>query len=234
MSNNLRYKKGDTSPVFVTPDSTVAIEIGDLLYLDSSTKQVKPASAQTDQGSLVGNQDLFRTNFLGVAEQQSRVGDSAPIRVATAGDFEFDCAAAQFKVADRVGTVENAAGDALLDQSVVAVASDTKTIGRVVREQLVNATKVMVRIESQVSRRALDEETYLIEIADLAAGADIAASTVFAHPRAGTLVSAGLLAKGAFAGVDAANTMVCSRNWGKAARGRSTGPDTPSSSGWSP
>jgi hypothetical protein len=47
-----------------------------------------------------------------------------------------------------------------------------------------------------------------IEIADLAAGADIAATTKFATPVAAELQSAHLLLQGASAGVDAGNTVV--------------------------
>jgi len=47
-----------------------------------------------------------------------------------------------------------------------------------------------------------------IPIEDLGAGADIAARVCFANPLAGQLVSAGILAVGSYAGVDAGNTMV--------------------------
>lgn len=55
---------------------------------------------------------------------------------------------------------------------------------------------------------AFRDKYSLIPIEDLAAGADIAARVVFAHPGAGQLVSVGILAVGAYAGVDAGNTMV--------------------------
>jgi hypothetical protein len=48
----------------------------------------------------------------------------------------------------------------------------------------------------------------LIAIEDLAADADIANRPVFAAPTAMTLESAALIAQGAFAGIDAGNTMV--------------------------
>ena len=63
------------------------------------------------------------TNFLGVAMQRSRSGETAPIRVATTGVFEFDCPSGTFELGDMVGADENAAGNALLNQQVAKVAA---------------------------------------------------------------------------------------------------------------
>lgn len=52
------------------------------------------------------------------------------------------------------------------------------------------------------------EQTVIVRVEDLAAGADIAARPVFVHPRAVTLVSVGILTEGAPAGVDNDNTAV--------------------------
>jgi len=150
MSNTFRYRRGDTNPVFVAPASATVIEIGDLLYLDPSTKKPKPASAMNDQGSEALNQDIFQEHFLGVAEQASAAGETAKIRVATRGEFEFDCASATFDIGDLVGADENADGDGLLDQTVVAVASETLAIGRVAQSEATATTKVLVRIKSTI------------------------------------------------------------------------------------
>jgi hypothetical protein len=77
-------------------DSATVIEIGDLVYLD--TDDAKPSSAQADQGTEAANQELFHDKFAGVAMQASRSGDTQPIRVATAGVFEFDCLSTTFEV----------------------------------------------------------------------------------------------------------------------------------------
>lgn len=55
---------------------------------------------------------------------------------------------------------------------------------------------------------AASDQVVNVPVEDLAAGADIAARPVAALPTAMTLVSASLLAQGAFAGIDAGNTMV--------------------------
>ncbi len=52
------------------------------------------------------------------------------------------------------------------------------------------------------------EKFVMVDVEDLAADGDIAARPSFVHPRAATLVSVGILTKGAPAGVDDANTAV--------------------------
>ena len=111
MSDNMRWRYGDTSPVVLAVDSATVIEIGDLVYLD--TDDAKPASAQADQLSEADNQSLFVSKFAGVAMQRSRSGDTTPIRVATTGVFEFDCTAATFEVGNLIGPHEATSGTEL-------------------------------------------------------------------------------------------------------------------------
>ena len=85
------------------------IEIGDLVWQD--TDDAKPASGLTNHGSQTANQAALADAFLGVAMQRSRSGETAPIRVATTGVFEFDCASGTFELGDLVGADENAAGN---------------------------------------------------------------------------------------------------------------------------
>ena len=150
MSNRLRSRRGDTKPVFAAPASATVIEIGDLLYLDASTKAPKPASDQADEGNLLANQMEFHDNFLGVAEQASASGDTDDIRIATAGDFEFPCASATFDLGDLIGAVENTDGDGLEDQKVVAVDGEYASIGRCCQPEASAVTAVLVRIRSTV------------------------------------------------------------------------------------
>lgn len=143
MSNVMRYKWGDTKPAVSAPvASAVAIEIGDLIYAASGLP--RPASALAWDTSLAVTQEAFHDAFLGVAGQQSRVGDDDAIRYATSGVFEFDCASASFAVGDLVGPAKQS-GNALESQKVVAVATPNLAIGRVA-EVATNATKVLVEI----------------------------------------------------------------------------------------
>ena len=148
MSDKMRWRYGDTNPVVAAVDSATVIEIGDFVYHD--TDDAKPASAQVDQGSEIANQQLFATNFLGVAMQRSRSGETSPVRVATTGVFEFDCPSGTFELGDLIGVDEDETGDALCDQQVDAVGSSSYAIARVARRVAEAATTVLVDIRSTV------------------------------------------------------------------------------------
>lgn len=148
MANQMRWRYGETSPVMLPVDASTVVEIGDLVYLD--TDDVKPASSQSDGGTIILNQETFHDNFAGVAMQASATGADAPIRVATAGIFELDCASAVFEVGDLIGADENAGGNALEDQQAVAVATANLAVGRCARRVSPAATSVLVDIVSTV------------------------------------------------------------------------------------
>ncbi|MCA9247348.1 MAG: hypothetical protein KDA42_09545 [Planctomycetales bacterium] len=130
-------------------DSATVIEIGDLVYLD--TDDVKPISGVTYGANLTAAQEAAHDGFLGVAMQASAAGDTNEIRVATSGVFEFDQATATVELGSRVGCDDNAAGDTLLTQQVIAVdgASPQLAIGRCARRTS-SATKILVSIKSTV------------------------------------------------------------------------------------
>ena len=148
MSDRMRWRYGDTNPVVAAVESATAIEIGDLVYHDSD--DVKPAAAQADQGTAAANQAAFAAKFLGVAMQRSRPGDTAAVRVAATGVFEFACAADTFELGELVGACENSAGDALENQQVVKVTDAAHAIGRIARREPAASTAVLVAIVSTV------------------------------------------------------------------------------------
>lgn len=151
MANKFRSLKGDQQIKKVPVDSATVIEIGDLVYLD--TDDAKPAGDLAYGASLAATQESFHDIFLGVALDQSRSGDTEEIRVATPGGqavFEYDCASATFEIGDLVGMDDNAGGTALLDQQVIAVASENLAIGRVSRREPSAVTKVQITIHSTV------------------------------------------------------------------------------------
>ena len=119
MANTMRWRYGETNPVVLPVASATVIEIGDLLYLDTTAK---PAGVLTYGANLAATQETFHDSFAGVAMQQSRAGDTQDIRVATTGVFEFACASATFDVGARIGADDNAGGTALLNQQVIEVA----------------------------------------------------------------------------------------------------------------
>jgi hypothetical protein len=148
MSNTMRWRYGDTSPVQMPVDSATVIEIGDMLYLD--VDDAKPAGGQADQGTKNANQQLFHDNFSGVAMQASRAGDTQPIRVATAGVFEFDCVSTTLEVGDLIGPDENVAGTALLNGTVMKVTNANAAIGRCAKRLNPAGTRCLVDVVSAV------------------------------------------------------------------------------------
>jgi len=148
MANTFRYRYGETNPVMVAVDSATVIEIGDLVYLD--TDDAKPASSQADAGTEAGNQEAFHDLFLGVAEEQSRSGDTAEIRVATSGVFEFVCPAETRQLGQLIGVDEAGSGTALEDQVVDNVATANLAIGYVAKKT--TTATVLVDIVSTIMR----------------------------------------------------------------------------------
>lgn len=145
MANTMRWRYGETNPVVLPVASDTVIEIGDLVYLDVTAK---PAGGGTYGASLAAAQEWLHDRFAGVAMQQSRAGDTAEIRVATTGVFEFPCASATFEVGARIGVDDNPGGTALLDQQVIAVATGSPqlSIGYCAKRVNPAATSVLVDI----------------------------------------------------------------------------------------
>jgi hypothetical protein len=144
MADVFRLRHDDVNKFLGAVDSATVIEVGDLLYLDGD--DVKPASSQADQLSEEANQALFASKFAGVAMQASDGGDTAPIRVAADGIFEFPCPSGTWEVGDLVGASENAGGNALEDQQVEAVSRPELALGYVARREPVSVSKVKVRL----------------------------------------------------------------------------------------
>lgn len=149
MANTMRWRYGDTNPVLV-PAGGAAIEIGDLVYQTSGALQ--PAALLADLGTKAANQEALHDAFVGVAMQASPDGETAPIRVATSGVFEFECGATTFVVGDLLGVDENGTGDELLSQTLVKVATCNLAVGRCVRAAASAVTRVLVEIDSTVVR----------------------------------------------------------------------------------
>lgn len=145
MANTMRWRYGETNPVLMPLDSETVIEIGDLLYLASG--EVLPVAALESAGSLAATQEAFHDAFVGVAMQSSPLGSATPIRVATTGVFEFDCASATFDVGDLIGGNDSGAGS-LDNQIVDEVATPNLAIGRCVKRVSPAGTKVLVDVVS--------------------------------------------------------------------------------------
>lgn len=134
MADQMRWRYGDTNPVISKPiASATVIEVGDLVEM-AAGGDVTPASLHAWNTDLATTQDEFQNAFLGVAMQRSRAGDVEPIRVATSGVFEFDCAAATFEL------------------GALAAGNEAKAIGRVAKRYGTSTTRALVEIFSTVMR----------------------------------------------------------------------------------
>ncbi len=140
MSDKIRWRFGETQPVFVDVDSKTTVDIGDLVFLENG--KAFAANVKSTQFDLTDR-------FLGVAMEKSAVGETRPIRVATSGVFEYDCREATFALGDLVGADYRDDGT-LEPQKVVKVESPQNAIGKVVRAQSVDAPTVYVTIRSTV------------------------------------------------------------------------------------
>ncbi len=176
-----RWRYGDTNRVDAAVDSATVIEVGDLVYQNvdhaGSDLPAKPASDMrhvitappgsdlpdtdlAEDAPAAYLQELFADNFLGVAMQQSRSGDTDPIQVATTGVFEFDCPASKFELGDLMGVGCGYAEAGKLDkQRVDEVSKKTPglAIARVAKRVATAATSVQVAIRSQVMTGGIAE-----------------------------------------------------------------------------
>jgi hypothetical protein len=150
MSNTMRWRYGDTNPVMCEVASSTAIEIGDLVYQESGA--ALPAAALADAGTEAENQEAFHDAFVGVAMQCSPEGSAEPIRVATSGVFELECASMTAEVGDLLGPDEDGAGTALQNQVAAKVATPDLAIGRCAKRLNPAGTRVLVEIVSTVLR----------------------------------------------------------------------------------
>lgn len=156
ISDNYRYRYGETNPTFIPQKSGVAVSIGDLCWIDDTDgNTLKPASAFAFSSAGFGQTQVnFAAKFVGVNAQRwdgtnqptgSKDGNN---RVDTSGVFEFDCAAGStFYTGDLVGP-DNSGGSTLMNQQVVKVADMAHAVARV-QEPVTNGNKVKVRIISQ-------------------------------------------------------------------------------------
>jgi hypothetical protein len=151
MSNTMRWRYGDTEPVMLPVNSSTVIEIGDLLFQDTDNS-AKPGAAQTHQANKAADQLLFHSKFAGVAMQASRNGDAFPIRVATAGVFEFDCVSTTFEVGKLIGVDENTGNTGILSQVVAPVAATNLAIGRCAKRVNPAGTRVLVDVVSTMQK----------------------------------------------------------------------------------
>jgi len=130
--DKMRWRYGDTNPVVAPVATDAVIEVGDMLWKDFH------AARPFSDCHIIS---LFKEFFLGVAMQRSRSGETAPIRVATTGVFEFECPRRVWDLGEYVQPCGN--------QSVDYIGSRSLAIGRVAKVQQ-GLDSVYVAIKSTV------------------------------------------------------------------------------------
>jgi len=164
MSDKMRWQHGGTNPVGAAVDPETVIEIGDLLFQD--VDDAKPASMIRDHlgpaeaiGATLTPQELqksFASNFLGVAMERSRDGDTAAVHVATTGVFEFDCPSGISELGDLMAVCTRSAlfgptsEPQLINQAVTYTRESKFAIGRVAKRKASATTSVLIDIRSTV------------------------------------------------------------------------------------
>ena len=145
MSNNWTYRlpAEDVFVLSLPVDSGTVIEVGDLCYWD--TDDVKNAAAIADQGTEAQNKAYFSARFIGVALDASASGETADIRIARVGQFEYALDTA-LVAAQAVFTAVEVGADATdCDDQIVEIGS-TSAIGRLVKAGVIGDTKVTIEI----------------------------------------------------------------------------------------
>jgi hypothetical protein len=132
MANKMRWVKGDRNEILHPVASATEIEVGDLLWQDTTAK---PVSAAADQGTETATQQLIHDTFLGVAMEPHPAGSGdRDVRIATTGCFEFDCAdGSDREIGVAMGPNEASNGTTLLDQEVTFTTNSTPAVGRLVK-----------------------------------------------------------------------------------------------------
>lgn len=151
-----RYLYGETNPASAPVLTATAINTVDILGFTAGN--VYLASAETWDTNLATTQTNFVTKFLGLSGQkklaaEARVhGNSTDniIRVDCSGVYEFDASSATYTIGQFVGPAK-ASGNALVDSTVVGVASAALAIGRVIENSGASATKVKVQLLSTLN-----------------------------------------------------------------------------------
>lgn len=136
-----RHRYYTTDLVEIPVDSTTVIAIGDNVLLDSNL--AVPASDLTDAGDAAANREAGADVFAGIALSASANGETADVRIGTAGVWAMEQAsAAAIQVGDPVGLYATTAG--IADQTVVEDA--TSFIGYCWKEKSSSGTEVLVKL----------------------------------------------------------------------------------------
>ena len=143
MANKVRLRSGRVQLIKVRVDSATVIEVGDMVWLD--VDDAKPATSFPWNTNLLTTQGDFAAQFLGIAHEQSKSGDTAPISVdiSPSSVYEFDANSATYEVGAALGPDQNGGNLQLMNQQLEA-AVGTSAIARAVEYKATASTALRV------------------------------------------------------------------------------------------
>lgn len=131
--------------------SATVIARGDMLYFDTTSHVVKPASDFTWDTDLATTQGAFAAVFCGIAEEASASGETTPISVETSPEavYEIDVPSGTYHQDDKFGPDKDT-GNALLDQTVESAIA-AASICRCFKDMTAAGTRVYVTFAPALS-----------------------------------------------------------------------------------
>lgn len=128
-----QYRAGAQSIQPVPRASTMVINAGDMLFLDTSSGQCKPAAQFTWTTDLATTQAAFAAVFLGIARSSHISGDTSDCQVDMSAQAIYACACvlATFHVGDLVTPAQDGSNNNLSSNVVQKTATAAAGIGRV-------------------------------------------------------------------------------------------------------
>lgn len=150
MPNTFRYIRGDVRAITLPGRAADAVEVGDLIYWDSSNGAARPAETVAG-ANYAARQTALAAAFLGVAMTSKAAAAAGSITVATDGDFLFAApsgSGADYTVGDAVA---GGNGTTMQDQGVVKTTDAARAIGIVAAAKTTAEARATVRLLSRAA-----------------------------------------------------------------------------------
>lgn len=149
MSNDFTFRSGQRQLFKYGVASVTVVEIGDMLSLNTSDEEVKPASDFTWNSNLATTQAGFADVFLGIAVEKSASGDTADISVDISADsvYEFAVSSAAYKIGTTLGPAK-ASGNALVNQTLASAVAASSVARAVFSSNGASVTRLRVKFAS--------------------------------------------------------------------------------------
>lgn len=131
--------------------SAIAISTGDLLWYNSGTDAVEPASLFTWAGNLAATQAAFKALFVGVAENNHLAGSGnalMPVQLAPSVEYEYTLITPAANVFGATyAPAQNGVATSLQNQ-MLAPAAAVDSVARCLRDNAVVGSLVLVNFQS--------------------------------------------------------------------------------------